>query len=202
MSVTLVQAASSGEDIKSASTDQTIILTDHHDPAAPNSSDPPYPYYFSESIDESNFCQKTMQWADQVVNGYKDIEDECFRKDFYIEKKCILAGFDFGTYYKPTNVLMLFKRFDNYTEANTALTNFTANFSGCEGKSNVFVNGATGIDRYTEAKILRELKTQREIKNLGKRNVVKFQLIHKQYADDYPYEGEIGYYIYFETRLE
>jgi hypothetical protein len=197
-----VQASSSGKDCPSDKEMISVDLLNVEISSPETFSDPPYPYYFSGFQDENDFCLKILTWADQVVNGYRDLENECFRKDFYIEKQCVLAGFDFATYYQPTNVLRLYKWFGNYTEANTAFTNFSGNFSKCEGQSNVFVNGITGIDPKTEAKVLRALKTQREIKSAGKRNVVTFQLIHKQYQDDYPAKAEVGYYIYYESRLE
>lgn len=166
-------------------------------------SQSPNPYYFSVIYDEYDYCEKIMRWADQVVNGYADLQEDCFRKDFYIDKPCILVGFDYGIYYKPTHVIMLFKRFDSYSEALDAFYFITNKFSSCEGKSNVFWNGKTGID-YREALVLQSRITSREIKEMRKKNTVTFQLIHKKTEEDYP-AGEnnpVGFYIYFESRLE
>lgn len=171
-------------------------------PSETSESEPPYPYYFSGFSDESDYCAKLLGWANQVVNGYQELEAECLRKDFYIEKQCLLGGFTYGTYYKPTNVITLFMHFDNYTDASNAMTTITTNFSKCEGKSNVFDTGKTGIDYWTEAKVLRELKTQRVVQSTGKKHKVTFQLIHKQYEDDYPANAPVGYYFFFESRLE
>lgn len=161
------------------------------------------PYYFSVISDENDYCEKIMKWVDQVVNGYADLQEECFRKDFYIEKPCILVGFDYGTYYKPTHVIKLYKWFENYSAAYEAFNFITTNFSKCEGKSNVFINGKTGIDD-REALVLHSRITGREIKKMNKRNTVTFQLIHKKTKEDYPAaeHNAVGYYVYFESRLE
>lgn len=194
--------AYSSDNETSQNEEAAIRSSENEVPSENTSTYPPYPFYFSGFSDESDYCNKLLGWANQVVNGYPELEEECFRKDFFIEKKCLLGGFTGGTYYKPTNVLTIYMRFDNYTDANNAMTTMTSNFSKCEGKTNVFDNGTTGIDYWTEAKVLRELKTQRVIPETGKKHKVKFQLIHKQNSDDYPASEPVGYYVFFESRLD